>query len=174
MTAETQKQRPISPRTVSAVFFAMFALLFLLFTKYTLLSLKDAALIPLLSSLLFSLILGLVLGALFGKALSKKGSWLRFFSWGLLMACLALIILSCVVFANFLLTPSSQQFHFQHWQDYLIFWGAILVTLALTIGTWLLPLTGLAALYFNKHFWPGLIAVEEQNQQKGDGDTSHE
>lgn len=36
----------------------------------------------------------------------------------------------------------------------------------LTIGLWLIPLTGLIAIYFNRHFFPGLLAADQQRLQE--------
>ncbi|KTD23618.1 Uncharacterised protein [Legionella lansingensis] len=166
MTANTKPQTSMNPRFAGAVFFAIFALLFLLFTKYTLLSLRDSALVPLLPALLFSLVTGLLLGALFGNALAKKGSLIRPFILGVVLACIVLILLGFIVFAHYSLTDASLIQRFQHWQDYFIFYGAIFVALLLTVGIWLIPFTGLVAIYFNKRFWPGLASADQKRQSK--------
>ncbi|MDI9818107.1 MULTISPECIES: hypothetical protein [unclassified Legionella] len=159
MNSKTQEPSAVSPRFAGAIFFAAFSLLFLLFTKYTLLSLRDSALIPLFPSLLATLAIGALAGGLFGKMLAKKNGWLWPFFLGILIACLALILLSLIIYIHYYFTDPSLFSRFQHWQDYLIFYGVILASLFLTIGLWLLPLTGLVAIYFNKKFWPGLMAI---------------
>jgi hypothetical protein len=162
MNPNSTAQNSINPRFAGAIFFAVFALLFLLFTKYTLLSFRDSAQIPLLPALFFSLLVGLFFGGIFAPFLVKRSRWLRPFFLGLLMACLALILLSLLILAHYFLTAAVLLERFQHSQDYLVFLGAILATLFLTIGLWLLPITGLVALYFNKRFWPRLLSVDQK------------
>ncbi|KTD31306.1 MULTISPECIES: hypothetical protein [Legionella] len=154
-----------SPRFAGAIFFAIYALLFTLFTKYTLLSLRDKALLPLLPSIFIALIIGALIGALLGKALAKNGHWFRPFLIGILLACLALIFGSLFVLMYYYSTDPLFSNHLQHWNDYFVVYGAILVSLILTIGTWFIPLTGFIAIYFNKHFLPGLIAADKQRMQ---------
>lgn len=42
----------------------------------------------------------------------------------------------------------------------------ILIFLSLAIGTWFIPLTGLIGIYFNKQFFPGLIATDQRRMEK--------
>ncbi|WED42161.1 hypothetical protein [Legionella cardiaca] len=173
MTSE-HKQVSMPPRFAAVIFFIVFNLLLLLFTKYTLLSIKDSNLIPLLPALLVSIILGILIGSIFGKILAQKGSGIRSFLIGMLIACFMLILLSFLLFAHYYFNDSSLILRFQHWQDYFIFYGTILLTLAITLGIWVIPLTGLASLYFNKRFWPGLVAVGKKQTNKNNTDVTHE
>lgn len=153
---------PISPRFAGAVFFAIYALLFMLFTKYTLLSLRDSALLPLIPSILTSIITGIFVGGIFGSALTKTNGWLRPLFIGILLACLSLILCSLGIITHYYLKDPQFLSYFHHWQDYFVFYGAVLLSLFLTIGLWLIPLTSLVAIYFNKQFYPGLIAADQQ------------
>lgn len=113
-----------------------------------------------------------------GGILAKKGNWARPFGIGILVACLSLILTSLGLLAYYYLTDATFLKHLQHWQDYFVIYGVILLSLALTIGLWLIPLTGLVAVYFNKRFWPGLVAIDKKrhqdNQTKTDINTPHE
>ena len=165
MTLKTTEQpeiRPFSPRVAGAVFFTIYALLFTLFTKYTLLSLRDSALLPLLPSLLVAVATGAFAGGLFGKALAKPRAWPTPFLIGILLACLSLILGSLAILAYYYLTDATFINHLNKWQDYFVIYGVILLSLFLTIGLWLIPLTGLVALYFNRRFFPGLLAVDQK------------
>lgn len=162
MISDSKEYHPISPRFAGAVFFAIFALLFLLFTKYTLLSLRDSALLPLLPSIPISIITGAFAGGLFGPALAKKSRWSRPFIIGVLIACLSLILGSLGVLTHYYLSDATFLNRFHQWQDHIVFYGLILLSLTMTIGIWLIPLSGLVAIYFNKHFLPGLLKTDQQ------------
>lgn len=164
MTLKDDNQNPLSPRFAGAIFFAIFAVLFTLFTKYTLLSLKDSLLLPLLPSLLIAAITGVFAGSIFGEVLAKKGHWLRPFFIGILLACLSLILGSLGVLTHYHLSNPNFFARLHQWQDYFVVYGVVLLSLTLTIGLWLIPLTGLVAIYFNKHFFPGLLAVDKKRQ----------
>lgn len=165
MNQESNEYKPLSPRLAGAVFFAVFALLFMLFTKYTLLSLKDNALLPLLPAILISVITGAFAGGLFGKALAKESRWPRPLLIGILLACLSLILGSLGILTHFYLNDANFLIRFRQWQDYFVVYGVILLSLTMTIGVWLIPLTGFIAIYFNKHFLPGLMAVDQKRMQ---------
>lgn len=161
-TDPNNKLAQFSPRIAGAIFFAIYAFLFTLFTKYTLLSLRDEGLLPLLPSIFISLIIGALIGALFGKALAKKSHWFRPFLIGILLACVALILGSLFVLIHYYSTDPLFSSRLQHWQDYFVVYGAILVSLLIVIGTWFIPLSGQVSIYFNKHFLPGLITADKQ------------
>jgi hypothetical protein len=165
MNLQVKEPQPLSPRFAGAVFFAIYALLFMLFTKYSLLSLKTSALLPLLPSIFISLIIGAFAGGIFGKILAKESHWLKPFLIGVLLACLVLILASLGVFLySYVKDVTLSNIH--HWQDYWVIYGTILLSLALTIGLWLIPVTGLIAIYFNKHFFPSLIAIDQKRLQE--------
>ena len=162
MNPDVKAFHPISPRFAGAVFFAIFALLFMFFTKYTLLSLRDSALLPLLPAIVVSLITGAFVGGIFGPALAKQSYWLRPFVIGIVLACLALILASFGIIAHYYLVDANFFSRFHQWQDYFLVYGLILLSLTITVGVWFIPLTGLVAIYFNKHFLPGLIATDQK------------
>ncbi|ASQ46659.1 hypothetical protein [Legionella clemsonensis] len=165
----------LNPRFTGAIFFTIYSLLILLFTKYTLLSLKDSALIPLWPSLILTLVIGILTGSLFGKIVAQKRSWLSVFLIGILIACFMLLCLSLAIWAHFYYTGSPVLEQFQYWQDHIIFYGVIIATLFLTLGVWFIPLTGLVSLYFNKRFWPGLMATgKKQALVNHDNDSADE
>ncbi|WP_058442166.1 hypothetical protein [Legionella brunensis] len=164
----------MNPQFAGAIFFAIFYLLLLVFTKYTLIPLKDSALIPLLPASLITIIIGGLVGSVFGAMLAKKSTWIRPFLIGLLVACIVLLLLSLIVMAYYYFTNSPLISRLQRWQDYFIFYGVILSTLSLTLGLFLIPFTGLASLYFNKRFWPGLVTAAQKRQSTNNNDLTHE
>ncbi|PJE10908.1 hypothetical protein [Legionella sp.] len=168
MNSKANNYSPLSPRFAGAVFFAVYLLLFSLFTKYTLLSLRDKALLPLLPSVFVALIIGALVGCFLGKALAKKAHWFRPFLIGILLAFLILILGSLAILAHYYFSDPIFVSRLQHVKDYFVVYGAILASLSLTIGLWFIPLSGLVAIYFNKHFLPGLIAVDQQRIETKD------
>jgi hypothetical protein len=176
MTSDAD-QFPLNLRFAGAVFFSIYSLLLMLFTKYTLLTLRETALLPLLPSIFIALITGAFTGYCFGKMLAKKGKWYRSFFIGLLLACLFLILGSIAVLIHSYFTDSTFLNRSQQWQDYFVIYGAILAMLTVTIGSWLIPLTGLIAVYFNKQFLPGLIAADTERLKTDNStktDRSHD
>ncbi|WP_028388007.1 hypothetical protein [Legionella fairfieldensis] len=165
MSQTINAKRPLSPRLAGAIFFAIYALLFTLFAKYTLLSLRDSALLPLLPACLTALITGAFAGSLFGETLAKKAHWSRSLLSGILLACLSLLLGTLAILTYHYLNNASFFSNFHRWQDYLLIYGAILLSLVLTIGVWLIPLTGLIAIYFNNYFLPGLMAIDQKRLQ---------
>ncbi|CEK09974.1 hypothetical protein [Legionella hackeliae] len=163
----------LNPRFTGAIFFAIYSLLIVLFTKYTLVPLKDSALIPTWPSVILAIVIGILTGSLFGKSLARDGSWLRSFLIGILAASFILFCLSLAIFIHFYYTGSPLLDRLQYWQDHLVFYGVILATLFLTLGIWFIPLTGLISLYFNKRFWPGLLTASKKPLKK-DNDLPHE
>lgn len=148
--------RSLSPRLAGAIFFAIFAFVFTLFAKYVLLSLQQSRILPIFPSMAFAIILGAFMGALYGKVLAKEGSGLRAFLVGILLACVALILTSVGLFVYTYFTDVVFFNALNRWQDNFVVFGAFLLSLVVTIGLWLIPLTAMVAVYFNKHFWPGL------------------
>lgn len=159
------KNRSLNPRIPAVLFFAIFSLLFMLVIKYALLPLEGTGILPLFSSSLVAIGIGISLGMLFGSPLIKSRSWFGAFALGLLMGNIALVIMSIRLFIYAYTINPSFFVQFQHWQDYLIFYMAILVSLYVTLGIWLLPATGIAALYYNKRFYPGFLALDKQRQE---------
>ncbi|CDZ77006.1 hypothetical protein BN59_01285 [Legionella massiliensis] len=166
MNQDSKHYSPLSPRLAGAVFFAIYAMLFMLFTKYTLISIKDTAVLPLLPSILISLLIGALAGSCLGKTLAKEGRWLRSFLIGIVLALLCLILGSLAILLHSYFKDASFLSHVQSWKDYFVLFGAILLSLTVTIGLWLIPLTGFIAIYFNKHFFPGLMAADKQRMQE--------
>lgn len=172
MQTESVKKNLISPEFSSTVFFVIFAFLFLIFSKYTLLPLEMSSGVPLLPSSSIALILAAFLGRVFARALVGKRHWFRVFLTGVLMALAAILISGLVLFIRAWIynSPLWQLAH--HWQDYFIILGVCVVMIASVIGVWLVALTGLAAVYFNKRFYPRLMAFDKR--QPASNDSSHE
>mgnify|MGYP003388106233 CR=1 FL=1 len=162
MKNTTSESPAISPKFAGAIFFAVYALLFMLFAKYTLLSLRDTALLPFFSSILIAAVTGAFTGALFGGLLAKKSQWTRPFLMGIPLACLSLILGSLGIMIHYALSDPALLNRLGHWHDYLVLYGVILLSLVLTIGVWLVPITGIVSIYFNRHFFPGLRAADQQ------------
>ncbi|MFA5959237.1 MAG: hypothetical protein WC785_01815 [Tatlockia sp.] len=159
----TNHSHPISPKFAGAVFFALYAVFFMLFAKYTLLTLKDTRLLPFFSSLFIAAITGGIAGALLGKPLAKNAKWNRPFLIGILLALLSLVLGSFGVLAHYYL---HNVLHFSRWQDYFVVYGLVLLSLLMTVGIWLVPLTGLVSVYFNKRFFPGLLLADKERFAK--------
>lgn len=166
MNPDSERYTPLSPRLAGAVFFAIYALLFMLFTKYTLISIQDTAVLPLLPTILLSLLIGALAGSCLGMRLAKKSRWYRSFLIGIFLALLCLILSSLAILLHSYFKDATFLSRIQSWKDYFVLFGAILLSLTVTIGLWLIPLTGFIAIYFNKHFFPGLIAVDKQRMQE--------
>jgi|GEM_PF-2224154 len=162
------KLSPLNPKMASAVFFAIYALMFLLFAKYTLLSLRDGMLLPLFPSLLIAPITGAFAGWWFGSVLAQPGKWFRAMIFGILLAVIALLLASLAVFVHAYFYDNTMASRLTHWQDFFIFYGVILASMTLIIGLWLIPITGLAAVYFNKRFLPGLLAADQLRTEKSE------
>lgn len=159
---------PLNPRLVGAIFFALYGLLLIFFMKYTFLTLRDSALMPLLPSLVFALVMGAFGGACFGKMLAKKSTWVRPFFIGILMACLALLLISVALIIDYYFNETAFSMPLLQKKAYFFMYIQILLILSLAVGSWFIPLTGLSAIYFNKQFLPGLIATDKQRL-----DTDH-
>lgn len=160
MTAKT-----LNPRIPAALFFAIFSLLFMLLIKYALLPLEGAGILPLFTSSLAAIGTGISVGIIFANQLIKGGSWLRPFTVGLAMGLLALILISVRLFIYAYTINPTFFSQFKHWQEYLVFYGAILASLLPTLGIWLLPATGIAAVYYNRQFYPGFLALDRQRKE---------
>ncbi|KTC71692.1 hypothetical protein Lbir_1547 [Legionella birminghamensis] len=155
----TSEQKPISPRFAASIFFGIFALLFLIFTRYTLLPLKVNQGFSLGYALIIVPLFGMILGALFGNQLVKPSRWWRPFLLGLLLAIVYLLLISLAVLINsYWNDPNFSKLSFR---DYWVVYGAIFLSVTFIIGPWLMPVTALIAVYFNKHFFPGLRDVDK-------------
>lgn len=164
MSTDKTSIEPISPTFSSMVFYAIYGFFFFLFSYYTLFSLSSKITLPFLPTLLGSLLIGGFLGFAFGEILVKPQPWWRLFLWACLMIIAAFLLLSFgVMIYGFIFDPYYVN-HFQRWQDYFIIFGLINLTIIFIMGPWLLILTSLATVYFNKHFYPGLAAVDKQRQ----------
>lgn len=151
----------LSPKFAGAIFFGIYGLLFFIFTKYTLLSMQDSNSLPLYPSLFISLACGIFCGKLFGPWLARKKEW-----WGLLLVGILLAVVAIIIGGACIFLYSYDAFkQFHSIRDYLLFYGMILVSITLIVGPWFIPLTGVAAVYFNKRFLPGLIAADQLRMQ---------
>lgn len=161
---DSDKKQAITPEFAGTLFFAIFAALFLIFTKYTLIPLQGSLHLPLYPALFIALVSGAIIGRKFAGRLAKENRWLRLFLLGLMMGILAIFIASISALIRSCLYDTSFLPSLHYWQDYFIAYGLIVLSIALVIGIWLVPLCGLAAIYFNKRFLPGLIAADNRNR----------
>jgi hypothetical protein len=160
--ADAYHRPPLNPRFAGAIFFAIYSLLLIFFTKYTFLTLRDSALMPLLPSIVLALVIGAFVGACFGKVLAKKSTWIRPFFIGILLACFALLLVSVALISYYYFNETAFLMPLLQKKAYFFMYIQILLILSLAIGSWFIPLTGLVAIYFNKQFLPGLIATDLQ------------
>lgn len=172
MQSAPVKKDLINPEFAATIFFVIYAVLFLLFTKYSLIPLEMSADIPIVSSLIVALFIAAFLGRLFAKSLAGQHHWIRIFLTGVCMAILAILIASVIFFIRAWFYDASLFKLVHHWQDYFIIFGLRVLMTASIIGLWLGLLTGIAAIYFNKRFYPGLKAFDKQ--QTSEKDTSDE
>ncbi|STX29429.1 Uncharacterised protein [Legionella beliardensis] len=166
MDNNKNNNKPLSPQWTAAIFFAVFGFFFLLLTKYMLLSLQQSAALPFFPASLVALITGGFLGYLFGQQLIKERAWGYVFLLGLVIGVVAIILISIAVFIHAYFYDPTIINHLQHWRDYFIIYGIIFLSLLLTVGLWLILFMGLAAVYFNKRFWPTLVAIEKKSLNK--------
>lgn len=165
----------ISPRFAAALFFAIYALLFLVFTLYTLLSLKDSAGFPVGISFILIPLLGACLGAIFGQKMGQgRTAWWIIVLWSILMSLMAIAILSSAAFINSLVYDPSFLQRLHSFLDFLVIFALFFTYIFLIIGVWLIPLSAVAAMYFNRRFYPGLVAVDKLRQQKQDVATKND
>lgn len=162
---DNNNKKQLSPRWVGAIFFAIFGFFFLLLSKYILLSLKQSAVLPFFPALLTALMLGSLLGYVFGKPLANQRRWFYSFLTGVAMALIALLFLSLGVVIETYSYKAPIIQHFNQWQDYFVFYGATFLSFLFIIGIWLMLFTGLAAVYFNKRFWPTFLAIDKLRLQ---------
>ncbi|MGQ3890064.1 hypothetical protein ACQUW5_13665 [Legionella sp. CNM-1927-20] len=160
-----KNNNPFNPNWAGAIFFAIFAFCFLLLTKYILLSLQQSTVLPFFPALLVALITGSFLGAIFTKYLIYPRSWIYAFLIGILMALIAILLISLVIFLNLYFFEPTITNRLHHWQDFFILYGTIFLSLFLIIGLWLMLFTGLAAVYFSERFWPTLIAINKAHSK---------
>lgn len=171
MTEAPVKNNPITPQFAATIFFAIFALMFFIFAKYTLLSIDLSIQLPLLPFIIAMMITGALIGKCFGKTLAKETAWYKLFFLGVLIAIITLLLFSMAIFLRAYFKSSSEVNFFTHyhqWREYFIFFGVLVIWITSTIGLWLMPLTGLAAIYFNKRFLPGLLAFDKLEKQTHD------
>ena len=153
-------------RLVGALYFALLTLVFNLIAKYFLFIFKEGVLFPLFSTSLLSLFLGALFGGLFGQRIAAMNKPSHLFAWGVLLAitiipCYSLGLQIIYYFHNHEMYNNLHQ-----WQDYLVLYGVILLFVVLVAGIWFIPLTGLAAMQFNRRFLPGYNAYLSKQQQK--------
>ncbi|MCA0404483.1 MAG: hypothetical protein LCH30_11975 [Proteobacteria bacterium] len=153
-----------NPRYVAMFFFAFNAILFVILTKYTLLSFNQAKILPLWPTLGLGILIGGFLGNLFGSSIATQKHWFKTILIGLAMALLALIILTLVLFIYYYSHRETIFVNLQGIKNYFILAGTLFLSLLLTIGLWLIPLTSLAALYFNRYFYPRLIKAASDSK----------
>lgn len=166
-TKETTEIKPFTPGFAGAVFFAIFGLCFLIFAKYTLLSLATNLNLPMFPAVLLVLITGAYLGSYFGEALAKCKTWYHALLIGCFMAVLGILFISLSTMVRAWIFDTGVYDKLHGWRDYVVVYGLLVASITLLAGVWLIPLTGLAAIYFNKHFLPRLLLVS-QRQAKND------
>ena len=155
-------------RLTAALYFAIFAVLFNLLAKYSLFIFKAGALLPVFSSTLLALLLGAVFGSFFGKHIATATKPGRIFAWGALLGitiipCYSLGLQFIYYFHNHWMYEKIHQ-----WQDYFVLYGVVVLFFTLIAGIWLIPLTGLAALHFNRRFLPSYNTYLQKQLKKSE------
>lgn len=159
------KKTALHPRMLSSLFFIVYALLFSLFIRFTIYPLLNKIFYPLIPRLTTVLLTAALLGFLFSPLLQKKGHWFRFFCIGVLMAICAILLTSLVVYF-YAWHNGAHIFQVNRpMTDYFVIYGSIVAILTSAVGIWLLPLTGLVVIYFNKRFLPSLLHIEQKTQK---------
>lgn len=164
----TEKHDSMSPRLAAALFFAVYALLVLILAKYILLSLNDKLQMSILPVALMVMMTGFFAGALFGNFLARPTAMWRILFWGALLALVALLQISLGIFIHAFATETLFFKKLASWYDYFVIYGLIFISVSLIVGLWLVPLTSLVAVFFNRRFFPGLVLADEQRQAEKD------
>lgn len=146
--------QPLSPKKIGAFYFGILAILFTFSAKFTQLVFHKDQFIPFLPILSLSFPWGMLLGFLFGKSLSKPRRAYIPILLGLFMGLLTLLMIGFLVFIYYYgkLVVYFYQSSNAH-GEYLLLKFTFLAIFYL-VGIWVLPLTAIAALHFNKLFWP--------------------
>lgn len=157
----SENKSVITAEFAGTVFFGSYAVLFLLFTEYTLLPLQGSLHLPLYPSIFIILFAGAIVGRQFAPRLVRETYWLKLLLLGFLLAIVCILIASLSLLVRAILYDPTFFSGIHHWQDYFIAYGLIMLSITLVLGPWLIPLTGLAAIYFSRRFFPKLKAVEQ-------------
>lgn len=160
---ESTDETPLSPQFAALIFFTLFSLLFFLFIKFALLS-KDN--VPFILGISGSGLLGALFGYLNAPLLAKQQSLSRLIITGIAMAIVAILLISLVVLLHGYYKGGALLHSLHSWQDYCIIYGVIVASLGLIIGVWLIPVTVVAVVYFNKRFFPELVQLDKRRLQE--------
>ena len=147
-----------NPRLIGAFYFAGFAVLFNLVAKYFLFVFQASDLLPFFSSTLLFLLLSALFGSLFSKRIMAASKPLHAFAWGMLLALVLIPFYSLGLQLIFYIQNHAIYKNIHLWQDYVVLYGVITLFVILIAGIWLIPLTGGAALLFNRRIVPGYTA----------------
>lgn len=150
----------------AALYFSSFTVMFNLMLKYFLFVFKSGEMLPVFSSTLLALLLGAVFGGLFGHRLAAAGTTLRVFAKGTLLAICMIPFYSLGLQLIYYFHHHWSYETLHHWQDYLVLYGVVLLFFTLVAGIWLIPLTGCAALHFNRRFLTSYRAFLQKQHQK--------
>lgn len=152
----------INPRPYAAFYFAVFAAIFNLTAKWLLFVFKASILLPLYSSTMLAVLLGAVFGHLFGKKLVGHKTTLNLFFIGTLIALAMIPFYSLGLQLIYYFHNHAMYLQLHHWQDYLVLYGVMVLFFTLVAGIWLILLTGIAAVHFNRRFFPGASRFEHK------------
>jgi hypothetical protein len=147
-----------NPRLIGAFYFAVFAVFFNLIAKYFLFVFQAGDLLPFFSSTLIFLLLSALFGSLFSKRIIEASKPGHAFGWGMLLALVIIPFYSLGLQLIFYIQTPAMYSNIHLWQDYVVLYGVITLFVFLIAGIWLIPLTGGAALLFNRRIMPGYTA----------------
>lgn len=152
-------------RVLGAFYFAGFATLFNLLAKYLLFIFAAGVLLPFFSSTLLALLLGAIFGGLLGIRIATANKPSRVFAWGVVLAIIIIPFYSLGLQLIYYCHNHSMYNNLHQWQDYVVLYGVIMLFFILVAGIWLIPLTGCAALLFNRRFIPAYRIYLSKQQQ---------
>lgn len=141
-------------RLLGGIYFAGLLIIFNIIAKYFVFVFKADLFLPLFSTLFLTLLVGMALGAAFAELIARSQKpWLAVLL-GVLMALLIIPLYSLGLLCIYYLHFPAMFVQLPHWQDYFVIYGVMMVFFSLIAGIWLIPILGLAALYFKQHVVP--------------------
>ena len=161
--------KPISSinlRLIGAIYFAAFAVFFTLIVKYFIYISGTGVFLPIFSAITLSVELGAFFGFLFGQRIAGAKTSTQAFLQGMLLAIAIIPFYTLGLQLIYYFNNHSLYNNLHQWQDYLVLYGILLLMFILVAGIWFIPLTGLAAMQFNRRFLTGYQAYLQQQSAK--------
>lgn len=159
---ETENSTHQSVRTISAFYYTVLSILATSLVQIILFIFGMSDLLPLLMSYLLALPIAWLSGLLFAKKIIYAPSKLKCFLYGMLIILFSLPLYDlCLLFLLQSVHPSM--YNLGHGlQDSLILLLLIIIYSFILIGSWLIFLSGFAALFLRSTFAPNVMKYSEK------------